>query len=90
MDNAVHDDYIRRAAVRYDQQASTPFADCPFEAQAVIVSLFYQLGDGRTRYPKTWRLLCSGDWACAAYELRHGFTRYAVRRADEGALLEVL
>lgn len=88
VDNAVHDDYIRRAAALYDAEADKPFAACPAEAQAVIVSLFYHLGDGRTRYPKTWRLLCEGDWRGAARELQTGFTRYANRRRDEGRLLE--
>ena len=89
-DAAVHADYIRRAAARYDREAPAPFADRPPEAQAVIVSLFYQLGDGTTRYPKTWRLLCAADWEEAADELRTGFSRYANRRADEGRLLERL
>lgn len=87
VDAAVHDDYIRRAAALYDAQASTLFADCPPEAQAVIVSLFYQLGRGNIRYPVTWRLLCAGDWAGAARELQTGFKHYSNRRVDEGRLL---
>ena len=67
--------------------ADMPFAACPPEAQAVIVSLFYQLGAGRTCCPKTWRLLCSADWPAASRELQTGFTRYARRRADEGRLI---
>lgn len=93
VDNAVHDDYLRRAADLFDRQSEgLSFADAPQEAQAVIVSLFYQLGSpyGTPGYRKTWALLCAGDWAGAAYELRHGFTRYANRRAAEGVLLEVL
>lgn len=87
LDAAVHADYIARAAARYDADAEEPFADCPPEAQAVIVSLFYQLGSPTTRYPRTWRLLCAGDWEGAARELRTRFSRYANRRADEGLLL---
>lgn len=90
LDAAVHADYIARAAALYDAEAEMPLRDCPAEAQAVIVSLFYQLGAGRTRYPKTWRLLCEADWPGAARELQTGFTRYANRRADEGRLLAVL
>lgn len=86
LDAAVHADYIARAAALYDAHAQKPFADCPPEAQAVIVSLFYQLGSP-IRYPQTWRLLCAGDWSGAARELQTGFTRYANRRADEGRLL---
>ena len=87
LDAAVHADYIARAAALYDADADMPFAACPPEAQAVIVSLFYQLGAGRTCCPKTWRLLCSADWPAASRELQTGFTRYARRRADEGRLI---
>lgn len=90
VDAAVHADYIQRAAMAYDAEADEPFAGCPPEAQTVIVSLFYQLGAGKTRYPVTWRLLCEGDWAGAARELQTGFKRYANRRRDEGALLQNL
>lgn len=88
MDAAVHGDYIRRAADIYDRDtAGRPFAALPPQAQAVIVSLFYQLG-APSKYPKTWKYLCACDWASASYELRTGFKRYANRRADEGRLLE--
>lgn len=87
LDAAVHADYIARAAALYAEESGQPFGDCPPEAQAVIVSLLYQLGAGKTRYPNTWRLLCAADWAGAARELQTGFTRYANRRADEGRLL---
>jgi len=87
LDAAVHADYIARAAALYAEESGQPFGDCPPEAQAVIVSLFYQLGAGKTRYPNTWRLLCAGDWPAASRELLTGFTRYANRRADEGRLL---
>lgn len=90
LDAAVHADYIARAAALHDAEADMPFRDCPREAQAVIVSLFYQLGAGKTRYPVTWRLLCEADWPGAARELQTGFTRYANRRADEGRLLRDL
>ncbi|WP_165177923.1 pesticin C-terminus-like muramidase [Desulfovibrio sp. ZJ369] len=87
VDAAVHGDYIRRAAALYDRDsAGLPFANVPPQAQAVIVSLFYQLG-APSGYPKTWKYLCAGDWARAARELQTGFKRYANRRADEGRLL---
>ncbi|WP_241159754.1 pesticin C-terminus-like muramidase [Desulfovibrio sp. ZJ200] len=87
VDAAVHGDYIRRAAALYDRDsAGLPFANVPPQAQAVIVSLFYQLG-APSGYPKTWKYLCAGDWAQAARELQTGFKRYANRRADEGRLL---
>lgn len=87
LDAAVHGDYIARAAARYNADAEEPFEDCPPEVQAVIVSLFYQLGSPTSRYPKTWRLLCAADWEGAARELQTRFSRYAARRADEGRLL---
>ncbi len=87
LDEAAHTDYIARAAALYDAEAVMPFRDCPREAQAVIVSLFYQLGAGGTAYPVAWRALCAGDWPAASRELQHGFARYANRRADEGRLL---
>lgn len=87
LDGAVHADYIARAAALYDAKADQSFAECPPEAQAVIVSLFYQLGSPLTNYPKTWRLLRQGDWDGAAQELQYHFKRYANRRADEGRLL---
>lgn len=88
VDAAVHADYIRRAAIAYDQaMPDAPFALVPSQAQAVIVSLFYQLGAGVTRYPRTWRFLLDADWEAAARELESGFTRFAARRADEARLL---
>ncbi|WP_165177479.1 pesticin C-terminus-like muramidase [Desulfovibrio sp. ZJ369] len=87
VDAAVHGDYIRRAAALYDRDsAGLPFVNVPPQAQAVIVSLFYQLG-APSGYPKTWKYLCAGDWAQAARELQTGFKRYANRRAAEGRLL---
>ncbi|MEG2140889.1 MAG: pesticin C-terminus-like muramidase [Bilophila sp.] len=88
LDEAVHADYIRRAANRFDRASELAFEAVPAEAQAVIVSLFYQLGDGAEKYPKTWALLCAGRLRDAAHELKTGFTKYANRRADEGRLLE--
>lgn len=87
LDEAAHTDYIARAARLYDAEADQPFTSCPKEAQAVIVSLFYQLGAGGSAYPVAWRALCAGDWPAASRELQHGFARYANRRADEGRLL---
>ena len=93
VDNAVHDDYIRRAADLYDRNTeSRSFADQPQEAQAVIVSLFYQLGNpfpskNHTGYPLLYGHLCHGDWQVASHELQTGFRNYANRRADEGRLL---
>lgn len=95
LDAAVHADYIRRAAALYDRHAEKPFEDIPAQAQTVLVSLFYHLGSpfpsaGHSGYPKLWGHLIRGDWAAAAGELQHGFTRFASRRAREGKLLEEL
>lgn len=89
LDAVVHADYIRRAADAYDRASELRFEEISAEAQTVIVSLFYQLGDGK-KYPKAWALLCAGDWHGAAHELSTGFTKYSNRRADEGRLLQAL
>lgn len=88
LDAVVHTDYILRSANAYDFASGLRFEDIPAEAQAVIVSLFYQLGDGKKKYPKAWALLCAGDWLGAAHECITGFTKYSNRRADEGRLLQ--
>ena len=95
LDAAVHADYIARAAALFDRYTDLPFADCPAEAQAVIVSLFYHLGSpfatyGHPGYPVLYSRLCHGDWPEASRELLTGFTRYANRRADEGRLIASL
>ena len=92
LDTAVHADYIARAAILFDRYTDLPFADCPAEAQAVIVSLFYHLASpfatyGHLGYPVLYSRLCHGDWPAASRELLPGFTRYANRRADEGRLI---
>ena len=94
VDDAVHGDYIGRAADLYDRNTeSRSFADQPQEAQAVIVSLFYQLGSpspskGHAGYPVLYRHLCRGYWQAAVHELKTGFRNYVHRRRQEGELLE--
>ena len=94
VNRAVHGDYIRRAADLYDRNTeSRSFADQPQEAQAVIVSLFYQLGspwpsNGHAGYPVLYRHLCRGYWQAAVHELKTGFRNYVHRRRQEGELLE--
>ncbi|MCD7984146.1 MAG: pesticin C-terminus-like muramidase [Desulfovibrio sp.] len=94
VNRAVHGDYIRRAADLYDRSTeSRSFAEQPQEAQAVIVSLFYQLGSpfpvkNHSGYPALYGRLCRGDWRAAARELKTGFRNYASRRRQEGELLE--
>ena len=88
VNDAAHNDYIKRAASAYDNAGpDAPFSEIPAQAQAVIVSLFYQLGAGVTQYPKTWRHLLNADWEAAARELETGFARFTTRRADEARLL---
>lgn len=96
LNRAVHTDYIRRAAALHDRHAAQAFADIPAQAQAVLVSLFYQLGspfpaEGHPGYPTVFALLCRADWQAAVQELRTGFRRYASRRKQEADILaEVL
>lgn len=90
VNDGVHRDYIRRAAARYDRAAFGRFADVPAEAQAVVVSLFYQLGSP-ARYPEgVWDALSAGSWKRAARCLRADDSRYRLRRQDEAALLEAI
>ena len=94
VNRAVHTDYIRRAADLYDRNTGgLPFAELPQESQAVIVSLFYQLGSpfpskSHTGYPVLYGYLCRGYWQAAALELKTGFKKYIYRRHQEGELLE--
>lgn len=90
LDKAVHSFFILYSEKCYNKESKLQFSEIPKEAQAVIVSLRYQMGSpNRSKgYPHTWKLLLSGDWKGAAYELENGFTRYENRRADEGKLLE--
>lgn len=90
LDEAMLRDYVQRAERQYDNDSLGLFRELPAQAQAVVVSLVYHLGSGRTRYPVTWRHLCDEDWQAAAHELKTGFTKFANRRADEGRLLETL
>ena len=88
VNDAAHNDYIKRAASAYDRaRPDAPFSEIPAQAQAVIVSLFYQLGAGVAQYPKTWRHLLNADWEAAARALETGFARFTTRRADEARLL---
>lgn len=94
VNRAVHGDYIRRAADLYGRNTeSRSFAEQPQEAQAVIASLFYQLGspkpsNGHAGYPVLYGHLCRGYWQAAAHELKTGFRNYVYRRRQEGELLE--
>lgn len=93
VNRAVHGDYIRRAADLYDRSTeSRSFSEQPREAQAVIVSLFYQLGrpqpsKGHTGYPVLYGHLCRGYWQAAVHELQTGFRNYVYRRRQESELL---
>lgn len=90
LDEIVHNSFVKYAQKRFDTASEViHFADCPREAQAVIVSLFYQLGSP-PRYKRTWEHLIKADWSGAAHELETGFMRYTNRRHDEGKLLEAI
>ncbi|MEG0324349.1 MAG: pesticin C-terminus-like muramidase [Raoultibacter sp.] len=86
LNEAVRVAYVNQARRRFNEASSTSFDDIPEEAQAVIVSLGYQLG-APSKYPTTWKFLINCDWSGAVWELEHGFKNYANRRADEAALL---
>ena len=72
-----------------------PYADLPWQVQAVVFSLLYQLGarGAERRAPVTLAALRRGDWrkASAALLDRDGWGgEYLGRRAAEGRLLQEL
>lgn len=95
LDEAVHAGYLKRWVIpAYDKEARRKFEDLPGQAQAVIMSVCFQLGCAGTRRgaPKTWRYLCQQDWRNASSELINGFgnSPYKGRRAIEGRYLTPL
>lgn len=94
LDERMHSHYIALVEARYDRdRKGRPFAELPWQAQAVIVSLLYQRGVNSTnRYPKTWAALCREDWADAAARLKNPrlWQGYQTRRKGEGQILEEL
>lgn len=87
INSGVHRDYITRARRKYESFSRLRFPNIPAQAQAVIVSLFYQLGYPKD-YHRVWIELSVGDWAGAAKTLREDSSRYKLRRWDEAELLE--
>ena len=94
LDAAMLGHHIEKISRRYDRDAgSGAFAELPWQAQAVIVSIQYQRGvNSPYKYPNTWAALVRRDWADAARRLKTGsyWSGYQQRRALEGALLEEL
>ena len=86
--------HIEKISRRYDRDAgSGAFAELPWQAQAVIVSIQYQRGvNSPYKYPNTWAALVRRDWADAARRLGtgHFWSGYRQRRALEGELLREL
>lgn len=89
IDACVHAEYVRRVEALYNKHSSVPFAECPKQAQAVITSVFYQLGaySGNPGYRTLWKYLTAQEWKLAAAELMNGFKRYPSRRREEGKIL---
>lgn len=94
IDRAVHAGYLHRYVIpTYDNfSPKHTFADLPKQAQAVIMSLCFQLGCGgvKRRSPNTWAALMRGDWADASMRLCSArlWEGYQGRRGQEGALLK--
>ena len=92
IDARVHSEYVTRIERLYDRERTGPlaFADCPKQAQAVMTSVYYQLGayNGDPGYRILWGHFVRQDWCAAATELMTGFSRYASRRRAEGAILK--
>lgn len=89
IDACVHAEYIRRVESLYNKHSAVPFAECPKQAQAIITSVYYQLGayNGKPGYRYLWGFFVKQDWKSAVSELQRGFTRYATRRRAEGRIL---
>ena len=94
LDAAMLGHHIEKISRRYDRDAgSGAFAELPWQAQAVIVSIQYQRGvNSPYKYPNTWAALVRRDWADAARRLGTGsfWSGYRQRRALEGELLREL
>ena len=94
LDSAMLGHHVQKISARYDRDAgSGAFAELPWQAQAVIVSIQYQRGvNSPSKYPNTWAALVRRDWTDAARRLKTGsyWSGYRQRRALEGALLEEL
>ena len=94
LDAAMLGHHVKKISARYDRDAGAgAFAELPWQAQAVIVSIQYQRGvNSPYKYPNTWAALVRRDWADAARRLKTGsfWTGYQQRRALEGRLLEEL
>lgn len=92
IDARVHREYVARIEQLYDRERTGPlvFADCPKQAQAVMTSVYYQLGayNGHPGYRILWGHFVRQDWCSAATELMTGFSRYASRRRAEGTILK--
>lgn len=94
IDRAVHAGYLSRYVIpAYDNfSPKHNCVDLPKQAQAVIMSLCFQLGCGglKRRAPKTWAALCRGDWADASERLCNAslWEGYQGRRRQEGLLLK--
>lgn len=92
-DLAVHKGYLNHhVRPMYEKYSGVAFDSLPKEAQAVIMSLCYQLGPtgARTGAPKTWKWLCQRNWQAASRELITGFPQYKNRRRQEGELLAMI
>ncbi len=94
LDAAMLGHHIEKISRRYDRDAGAgSFAELPWQAQAVIVSIQYQRGvNSPYKYPNTWAALVRRDWADAARRLGtgHFWSGYRQRRALEGELLREL
>ncbi len=96
VDRAVFRSYLVRAEGMFNRMAGRTtwggdwkLSDRPKQVQAVVVSLFYQMGESPQ---KTFGFLASGDYHAAVAELRDparwGGKYYASRRNAESALIE--
>jgi hypothetical protein len=94
INEGVHYAYLSQVIAAYNRCSPVTFFDnIPSPAQAVIMSLSYQLGvrGAQTKRPDVWGALVSGQWETAASLLSDGhWSAYTGRRNMEGALLRTI
>ena len=94
LDRCMHRYHVGLIEARYNRDAQKlKFADLPWQAQAVIVSILYQRGCGSPKkFPNTWKALCECDWKDAAQRFMNKslWTGYHYRRTEEGKILSTI
>mgnify|MGYP003455731261 CR=1 FL=1 len=89
LNRAVKDKYVKDVAAKFDKASTTgtKFADLPPAWQTVITSVAFQYGDLKTKAPRFWGQVTSGDFGAAQKNLLNFGDRYESRRKQEAELV---